>query len=322
MKSPGYWRLLALGLLWPFFSFASDGYTFSAPSEGHRYRLVKDLLLVEARLNGELGYFLFDTGASHLTLNRQRAKGRRTLRGGFSDSVHGIGEGGVALLAVDHFQWGRLERRKFQAPLADLSALERGLGVELLGLIGHDVIKNVEVDIDPEAGLLYLRALDRKGRPRETPARPSPTHRIAFDMKGHLPVLSISAYNKFCFFLALDSGASAVVLDESWREPLTPHALAAGTTKVAGADGGLAPAQRLIFEGLTVENSVVISEWAAVFLDLRHLRRGKPSLDGLLGGAFLSSRRIAINYRQKVLLIWESLPEGAPDSTPKMSTAS
>ncbi|MBK7871656.1 MAG: aspartyl protease family protein [Saprospiraceae bacterium] len=97
------------------------------------FGISKRLMLTEASVDGQKGLFLFDTGASHLTLNQHHFKHKKIVEN--AGQTSNILESNAPLKAakVNQFQWGSIVREKMSCPVADLSALEKQLGYPVLG---------------------------------------------------------------------------------------------------------------------------------------------------------------------------------------------
>lgn len=115
-------------------------------------------LLVPVHVNGEGPFqFVLDTGATVTCVDDALAS-RLAL-----PDVHGVigtaagvgGQGGVRLVSVDSLRIGSVRAHELQACVIDLEHLA-GLGLDLDGLIGLNVLKEFRVTIDFERRIVTL----------------------------------------------------------------------------------------------------------------------------------------------------------------------
>ena len=129
--------------------------------------------LVEARINGESGNFVLDTGANVTVINASQAE-----RFGVSDGGGGLAGLGPAIpgtsgsanqVAIDSFEIGSVSVRQSRVVTADLNqlltAFGRISGEEVAGIIGQDVLTEHRALIDVARPMLYLMEADEDPAP-------------------------------------------------------------------------------------------------------------------------------------------------------------
>ncbi len=260
------------------------------------------LIVVEARVDGREGYFLFDTGISVLTLNDRYFGGEENVPkfrkvtdvNGSRDKLEGC--------FVAAFQWGGVERDSFHAPLVDLSLLEEVLDVELLGLLGWEVFKDVEVFIDYDARRMTLRQLDEAGEAAALPGRPAPEHVMAFEMEGHMPVLQARIGDQV-LRMGWDSGASINMMNKKLRRNLPDE-----SRKLMNIPyGGVLSSRKAPFVAvgaIYIEDQFAVTAWRMALTKMKHFQKRELEIDGFIGADLLRLGKLSINYRKREIAVW------------------
>lgn len=120
------------------------------------------LLLIEAEVDGMVGNFIFDTGAPYLVLNQTYF---RSDTRNYGASAGGITGGGNYQLSrkVKKLSMRGLEYLNIEADLTPLGHIEDARGVKILGLLGLNIFKAFEVELDVQKNELILRSTDKSG---------------------------------------------------------------------------------------------------------------------------------------------------------------
>ncbi len=130
--------------------------------------------LIEATINGRTGQFVLDTGANLTVVTTSQAE-----RFGLSSSDSGSllagrglpagASGNARQVAIDWFAIGPITVRQKRILIADLdpllTALGRGSGQEIAGIVGQDVLTEHRAIIDVARPMLYLMDDDREPGP-------------------------------------------------------------------------------------------------------------------------------------------------------------
>ena len=172
-----------------------------------------------------------------------------------------------------------------------------------MGLLGQSIFKRHEIVFDLVNQTIQLLPLDIKGQ-LLLPHDKAPAYQIPFKMGGHIPNFEIQI-GQLQLTMGLDSGAEFNVIDAKYANQLSPNMHL--RTEGYLTDGGhrrLAVLARL--HGMQVD-SLVCSPMMTVFGTMKSLNRsiaGKK-LDGFLGVEFLLQYRMSINFKKKILYVWE-----------------
>lgn len=277
-------------------------YQMSQESCDMPFIIKNKLMLVRGQADSHSGYFLFDTGASELVLNKRfflRKQGYRT--GHIYADVHGR-KARHGYSFISHFGWGSLERQNFYAPRLDLSALEAALGEEIIGIIGYDVLRHVEAEVDYYAGQMRLSRAGEGAVP--VAEAPRPDLEFSFQLDGHLPVVRCAAGDAGSLLLGIDSGTSVNLMEIRLKKKLAGKAMQQRTIPLLGAGGQEKRAPYFVMESLEVEQAYSVLYSRVAFSDLSMLRNYGFRVDGLIGVNFFRLGRVAINYDTRHIRVW------------------
>ncbi len=266
------------------------------------FGISKRLMLTEAEVDGQKGMFLFDTGASHLTLNQMHFPDKKVVAN--VGNTSNILEDNASLHAVmvEQFHWGGIRREKMFCPIADLSTLERQLGYPILGLVGYEVLREYRVEIDYVNQLIRLAS----DKPLRIDATDQPDFSFDFNLCGHMPVVEADLGMKQKVYLGLDSGASINVLDKSWQRQVSELALQQNKIRFTGAAAGMKEADYLVFEKLTLGDQMTLHLPGLLLTDFSVPVGRCFRVDGLIGIDAFSCKRVAIDYQNFKLHVWLS----------------
>lgn len=115
-------------------------------------------LMVPVRINGEGPYqFILDTGATITCVDEPLAASLALpeVRGVMGTAAGVGGQGDVRLVSVDSLSIGAVRAHELQACVVDLEHLG-GMGLELDGLIGLNVLSQFRVTLDFERNIVTL----------------------------------------------------------------------------------------------------------------------------------------------------------------------
>lgn len=158
-KSTNYlkmtWMALALFVVQPDLPAMSNGHgntdsrqaaTSKARTIQLPFQLAHKLIVVEGRVENNSGLFLLDTGAERLVLNQKYFSNASTKSRGHWAGIMGSTKS-VPFTRINTFQLGAFSFPGLQANLLDLSHIEKQRNIQLLGIIGYEVLKDLEVGV-------------------------------------------------------------------------------------------------------------------------------------------------------------------------------
>lgn len=118
------------------------------------------LLLIEAEVEGVKGNFIFDTGAPYLVLNATYFRNIVPI-----DTIKAGGVAGgscdVCRCKVEEMSLQGINFKDLDADIANLGPLENKKGVQIFGLLGLNLFKSFQVDIDlPNQRIHFMRTMN------------------------------------------------------------------------------------------------------------------------------------------------------------------
>lgn len=140
-------------------ALAASGYS-SIPLK----RLRIGVETVALRINGQMGLFVLDTGASLTVIDSRRLAKFGIDSGAPLNSTTAIGAGGGVLVSsygVKTIGFGNHIYSIDRISAADMSAVNasfvKDTGISVDGVLGHDVLSHLDAVIDLGSGRLFLR---------------------------------------------------------------------------------------------------------------------------------------------------------------------
>jgi hypothetical protein len=262
-------------------------------------------LLLQATVDDQQGYFIFDTGAPALILNRKYFEGK-AFSGQYQPTAFGLnGEVKQVWTKEVKLELGARTWKKVYATLYNLEYLEESKGIVILGLIGSLLFRNSELEVDFKNKRLVIYSLNELEEKTDDFVRRSlPDVTIPFRQKGHMPC--IKAYVKgLPLQLGIDSGAGiALIMNEKHAE-LSPFADQEDLIRIRGLGQNTLQTYSYQLQSLSVSN-LLYNRIRIAFVDLGRVndQLAGPDLDGILGLDVLSRHRMAFNFRKKEIYIW------------------
>ncbi len=253
------------------------------------------MFVVRASVNGTVGNFILDTGAPGIVLNSKDESKKKTHQGASINGTLAIGE-----VEVNDFQLGNIHKQKAQGHVLNVQHLETACGMDIMGLIGYDVLRNYELLFDfPNKKIQAYKsgsALTRQSQ--------KPRLAIPFTLCGHVPVIVAKIGGKRAFF-GLDSGAEVNLMDKRFYEKIDPKQLTGASQEMLT---GIDNTTQFAMAANVAETQVrgeALPGMRYVFTDLGRLRKDFDApLDGLLGVPFFEGKVVSIDYGKKKIYIW------------------
>lgn len=266
------------------------------------FREVKKLVVVEAAVDGRSGYFILDTGIGALTLNESRCNYEESIKKFNKVSDVNGKRGRAEGIQINSFEWGGVLGHDFHVPLVNMESLEQILEIELLGLIGYDVLRDLELLIDYDAKTLVQYRLSSEGRPLTSANLESPTHLVAFDLEDHLPVLRAKV-GDLSLRMGWDSAASINLMNKKLKRYLPADARQLMRIPYGGVlSNNKAPF--IAVDAIHIDDQFAVTAWRMAFTAMKHFEKRDIRIDGLIGADLLRLGRLSINYRCKEIALW------------------
>jgi predicted aspartyl protease len=276
------------------------------------FELADRIIVVQAEINGVTGNYLVDTGAQAVMLNSTRFT-KDNLETFELDHPLPKGAGGeiqnVRAARDLELEWGAIRIQGLRGLVTDLTHLEKNLGgIEVMGLIGYNVLEKFQVHFDYAAGELSLFSLDGDNKPILETQLGEPELTVPFDMMGHIPVLPVRIAGQD-MKMGLDSGAAGAMIFTKWQKPLTGQYEFIRRDELTGGDTNVQMGDVVRIKNMQL-GSRDYADMTFRFNDLAGHKDRPIPMDGLLGYQFLKAQPVAINFRTRSLMLW---PRDAPE---------
>ena len=265
-----------------------------AESKTVSFTMLEGMMVVEATVNQQLGNFIIDTGAPTLVLNeRPTAEGQV---GGRGISDHLITDE----VKVSEFNWSGIFKRDIDAFKVDISHLENVSGKKIAGIIGYDILKEVELLVDYRNQTIQLSPVTS-----ELKKNKQPIAIIPFTMQAHLPVIKVKI-GKRKLRLALDTASETNILDEGIYKKIDAQLVSDNRIgEIQGVDQQIKSVQMANIQQTDVKD-LAFGNMPYLFTDLSHLKSESGLyIDGLLGYPFFKQGKMSINYKERKIYVWE-----------------
>ncbi|NQV54174.1 MAG: aspartyl protease family protein [Flavobacteriales bacterium] len=258
-----------------------------------------NLVLMEAKVDGQLGYFILDTGAPYLVLNETYfGDGQVTERRVMSD-VNG-GSDTVNVINVTSFELRSLKFDDLEADLTDLGAIENSRGVKILGLLGLNMFLQLEMRLDLRSLALELHRINKEGATvAPLPACASSPVDFDFKIKNNVLLLKGEINDQkltFCF----DTGAEITILSNTLKDDVFEAVTITNSMPLMGSSG---KAVYVLQGNLTsVDFGVPLTNCRVVISDLSRMSNafGVP-IDGMIGFDLLARGAMVLNFKKRTL---------------------
>lgn len=257
-----------------------------------------NLIIVEAQVDSLEGNFVFDTGAPYLVLNATYFRDAPQIH---EQQAAGInGEAANTFTTVVHnFTILDLHYSKLTADVTDLSGIENGRGLKILGLLGTRLFSKLAVTIDLQNNLLYIHKLDDDGNiPAEEEIFHNPALKTSFKFLDDIIFLKGSINDKGMWFV-FDSGAETNLLDYDKSKKIIKKMQILNRSKLTGVGGSSFEVLYARFDKLTVgdqdfmHNRILITNLEKMGKAYDH------TIDGILGYDFFARGVFSINFVKK-----------------------
>lgn len=256
------------------------------------------LFLIDAKVEGQTGNLVFDTGANGLVLNstyfRDHVRTGKVASNGITGAV-----GSVEQIAVDKLEFSDLTYQKLQADVTNLGHIENRRGVKILGLVGFSMMKNMEIVLDAARSELRLYKLDKTGK-RTSPGSPEIKVHHTQKIEGNSNILFLKGRIagktlNFCFDTGAETNAISSDANKNILSTLT-------ITRRMSLKGSGTVKSEVLFgrmnEFLIGEKQIPNMETIVTNLDALSEAYG-THIDGMLGYSFLEQGIISINFVKK-----------------------
>jgi len=256
-----------------------------------------NLIIVEASVDTIEGNFILDTGAPGLVLNETYFRDSPKLAEQETDGINGSAQGFNT--TVHNFKLLDLQYSRLNAHVTDLSFIENGRNIKILGLLGTRLFSKFAITVDLFRNQLYIQKLDRDGN---IPAGEQVFHDrfmvSPFSYLNNMVFLKGTINNANLWF-AFDTGAESSLFDFNQSKKIGETLEVTGRSKVAGVGGVSLEVVYARYDNLVIgdrkymQNKVILTNLDKMSESFGH------AIDGILGYDFFVRGIFTINFVKK-----------------------
>jgi hypothetical protein len=257
-----------------------------------------NLIIVEAQVDSLEGNFVLDTGAPGLVLNQTYFRYLPNIDNQEAAGINGVSAGSFTTY-VRNFKILDLQYSRLTAQVTDLSFIENGRNIKVLGLLGTRLFSKFAITIDLFRNVLYIQKLDKNGNIPEA-------ERIFHDRLLTSPFRYIndvvflkSNVDNCIIWLAFDTAAETNLLDYDRTKKLIASMQIIGRTKLTGVGGTSFEVLYTRFEQLTIGDHTFTKNRALVTNLEKMCKAYGNTVDGILGYDFFARGIFTINFVKK-----------------------
>lgn len=262
-------------------------------------KLAGNLILIEAQVDGETGFFILDTGAPYLVLNRTYFSDARVSRQQIMNDITGVSDT-VNIVEISNLSLRALQFGAMEADVTDLGSIENKRGVKILGLMGLNLFLKLEMHFDLQRGVLELHRIDKNGdRLSGAKSCDNTLSELEFKLRNNVMLLKGSVAEKnlsFCF----DTGAEVAVIANDLSNKVYDQLVVEGAKNLIGSSGESIQVLFGRFPMLTVGKD--LKNCRVVVTDLGTMRLAYGAqIDGMIGFDLLANGPLTINFQKRLI---------------------
>ncbi|MCB0444795.1 MAG: hypothetical protein R2812_11100 [Gelidibacter sp.] len=267
------------------------------------FKVIDQLIVVEAELLGQKGNFIIDTGSETLILNKvhfetpfQYYKKAKETSG-----VINIVDNPLER-RLDEFVLQNLKIENKNADVIDLSHIEKTKKMNLLGIIGYNILKDYEVFIDLYLNQITLSKVDKFGNTLDKKVYlETIVDSVSFKLKKHTIVLNAFIDNQKVR-LGLDSGAEFNQINKNSNKTVLKNFYPNKRLVLSGASHKKIEVLAGKLYRVKLNDKQFFAPMNTVLTNLNKMNEAfGTSLDGVLGYEFFKQKRTIINYQKQRL---------------------
>jgi hypothetical protein len=267
------------------------------------FKLIDHLIVVEAKLLGKEGNFIIDTGSETLILNKVHFpikyshNKKRNETSGVVNIVDDPLERQLSQFVIQNLI---LENKT--SDVIDLSHIERTKKMNLLGVIGFNILKDYEVFIDLYLNQITLTKTDRFGEKLDKYVYLEKiTDSIDFKLKNHTIVLNATV-NGQNLKMGLDSAAELNQINKSVSKKVLKYFHPKERLMLTGASNSKIEVLAGKLHRVKLSETIYFGPMNTILTNLSKMNEAfGTKLDGVLGFEFFQQKRTIINYKKEKL---------------------
>ena len=268
------------------------------------FKLVDHLIVIEAEISNKKGNFIIDTGSETLILNKvhfpefYEHQRKQSNASGVLQSVESSYEKYIKEFALEHFKiYNKV------SDVIDLSHIEHAKKIQLLGVIGYNILKDYEIFIDLYLNQITLSKVDAFGEKWDKNVYLEKIiDSLNFKLKNHTIVINGTVNDQNITF-GLDTAAEFNQINKSINKKVLQQFKPIKRLLLSGAasDKKIEVLAGKLYR-VKLSETVYFGPMYTVITNLNKMNEAfGTDLDGILGYAFFEQKRTIINYQKKKL---------------------
>jgi hypothetical protein len=256
-----------------------------------------NLIIIEATIDSLEGNFVLDTGAPYLVLNETYFRDAPRISDVESGGINGAS--GSFTTVIHNFNILDLQYSRLTADVTDLSSIENGRHIKILGLLGTRLFSKFAITVDLFRNVLYIQKLDKDGSIPEGERIYNDRFMVsAFKYLNDVIFLKGSVNDNKLWF-AFDTAAETNLLDYNNSKKMIKSLEEISRSKVIGIGGSGIEIIYARFDKLVVGDRMFMKN-RILLTDLEKMGKAYgQSVDGILGYDFFSRGIFTINFVKK-----------------------
>ena len=261
------------------------------------------LIMLKARINGQEGNFILDTGANGLVLNDLYFNADRLIKNTVAYGLSGVIKK-VGILQTDSLQLDELVFAGAKAQVINLNHIERDKNTIILGLIGYQMLREFEIMFQYHQRYLTFSRVDAEGEMIDPlPHTLDKQDSISFKIGHHIPVIEIKV-GGIVKKMGIDTGAEYNLLNKRSCRDVLSHFAIKKKLKITGANKKAIEVLAGKLSKVLLKDRYPCGSMSTLLVNFNQLNQiYKMKLDGILGYQFLAPWTFSINYRKKQLFL-------------------
>jgi hypothetical protein len=257
-----------------------------------------NLIIIEAQIDTLEGNFVLDTGAPYLVLNETYFRDLPHVADQESAGINGAA-GNSFTTYVRNLNILDLRYPKLRADVTDLSSIENGRGIKILGLLGTRLFADFAVTVDLFRNTLYIQRLDENGNIPDAEKVFHDRFMVSpFRMLNDV-ILMKGTVNDNSLWFAFDSAAETSLLDYRRSKKLIPNMEVISRSKIMGIGGTSIEVIYTRFDDLVVGDRKYMKN-RILITNLEKMGNAYGyKIDGVLGYDFFVRGIFTINFVKK-----------------------
>lgn len=266
--------------LFSWFVFVANAY-----SNNVKFEMVNGLMIIEANIDGEMGHYIFDTGADAIILNRQAHKGKVVSFTCVSGDIKAYET------RIKELHFGNLVMQKIDAFTSDLSDLESYTNRKICGILGSGILAPHVIEID------YCEKSITTSNVSVDPEQTKFKRVINFNFENGVPMalfsIGMEKYN-----LILDTGATShFISDKVRREHKEKFHDTGEKVFVVTGESNNQESSKYFLEELNFETGTIENLKFCV-KDFDMTLEGQGTIDGIISLSKLGVSKIVIDLHK------------------------